>query len=180
MSTHLKTIPIYLLTLFLHPLHIVRGYSVDKARADLVAGLTVAVILLPQAIAFALIAELPPQVGLYTALVGALVGALWGSSKYNHTGPTSALSLLVLSVLSAQIAPGTAQFLVAVALISVMVGVLQLVMGIARLGILVNFVSDAVIVGFSAGAGIQIAISELRHLLGLTVASPSLPQRAIL
>lgn len=134
MSTYLKTIPANLLSLFLHPLHIVRDYSVDTLRADLVAGVTVAVILLPQAIAFALIAELPPEVGLYTAIVGAIVGAFWGSSKYNHTGPTSALSLLVLSALSAQVTPGTAQFLGAVALLSVMVGMLQLVMGLARLG----------------------------------------------
>ena len=157
----------------LRPVRLLRDYPARNLRADLVAGLTVAVVLLPQGIAFALIAQLPPQVGLYTTMVGAIVGALWGSSSLNHTGPTSALSLLVLSVLSAQVAPGTAQFLVAAGLIAVLVGVLQCAMGLARLGILVNFVSDSVIVGFSAGAGLQIAISELRYLFGLKFASQS-------
>ena len=72
------------------------------------AGLTVAVILLPQAIAFALIAELPPQMGLYAAVIGGIVGALWGSSNQIHNGPTNAISLLVLSTLSSTAIPGTA------------------------------------------------------------------------
>ncbi len=112
--------------------------------------------------------------GLYAGVVGAIVGALWGSSSYGHTGPTSALSLLVLSGLSATIIPGTKEFVLAAGLLAVMAGVFQIVMGLARLGMLVNFVSDAVIVGFAAGAGVQIAVGELRHLFGLDYTSRSI------
>jgi SulP family sulfate permease len=136
-----------------------------------VAGLTVAVVLLPQAIAYALIAELPPQVGLYTAIVAAIVGALMGCSHHLQTGPTNAISLLVLSALLTTATPGTSEFLVLAGLMAVMAGVLQLVMGLARLGVLVNFVSHSVIVGFSSGAGVLIAIKQLRHLFGLEITS---------
>jgi SulP family sulfate permease len=174
-SVRLRTLSSYVLPYFLQPVRLLRGYARPNLRADLMAALTVGVILLPQAIAFALVAELPPEAGLYAAVVGAIVGALWGSSRQNHTGPTSALSLLVLSAVAAQAAsPGTGQFLVAVGVLSVIVGVVQLGMGLARLGVLVNFVSDSVIVGFAAGAGIQIALGELRHLLGLSFSSQNL------
>src|SRR4051812_39874805 len=111
-----RTIPASAVFYLLRPMRLVGAYAPSNLRADLLAGLTVAVVLLPQGIAFALIAQLPPQVGLYTTMVGAVVGALWGSSSLNHTGPTSALSLLVLSVLAAQITPGTAEYLVAAGL----------------------------------------------------------------
>lgn len=170
MLASIRAIPAY----FLRPASLLRGYRPANLRPDLLAGITVAVILLPQAIAFALIADLPPVMGLYTAVVGAVVGALWGSSAYTHTGPTSALSLLVLFSLSTIAPPDSTLFLVTAGLVAVMVGIFQLVMGLARLGILVNFVSDSVIVGFAAGAGIQIAAGELRHLLGLELRSRSL------
>ena len=103
-------------------------------QSDLIAGLTVAVILLPQAIAFALIAELPPQMGIYTAAIAAVVGALWGSSNQIQTGPTNAGSLLVLSILLANFSPGTDQYILAAGMLAVMAGLMQLVMGLARLG----------------------------------------------
>jgi SulP family sulfate permease len=159
---------------FLQPVRLVRSYQQENLRPDLIAGLTIAVILLPQAIAFALIAELPPQMGLYAAIVGAIVGALWGSSYHIHTGPTNAISLLVLSALSLAATPGTPQFLVAAGLMAVMVGIFQLMMGLARLGMLVNFVSHSVIVGFSSGAAILIAVNQLRRLLGLEFSSHNL------
>lgn len=133
-----------------------------------------AVILLPQAIAFALVAELPPEMGLYTAIVAAVVGALWGSSHQIHTGPTNAISLLVLSTLLTIAAPGTPQFIVAAGMMAVMVGIFQLVMGLARLGVLVNFVSHSVVVGFSSGAGVLIAVNQLQHLFGLSITSHTL------
>ena len=83
-----------------HPAHLVKTYDRSNLRPDLLAGLTVAVILLPQGIAFALIAELPPQMGLYAAIIGAIFGGLWGSSNQMHTGPANAISLLVFSTLS--------------------------------------------------------------------------------
>ncbi|MFC1878670.1 sulfate permease [Chloroflexota bacterium] len=161
---------------FLQPVRLFKGYRRQSLRPDIVAGLTVAVILLPQAIAFALIAELPPQMGLFTAIVGALIGALWGSSNQIHTGPTNAMSLLVLSALLAVANPQTDQFILAAGVLALMVGLLQLGLGLARLGFLVNFVSHSVVVGFTTGAGLLIGINQLRPLLGLNFKSHNLLQ----
>jgi SulP family sulfate permease len=170
MLTGLTHIP----SLFLQPLRLFQTYERRNLRPDLIAGLTVAVILLPQAIAFALVAELPPQMGLYAAIVGAVIGALWGSSNQLHTGPANAISLLVLSVLLTVATPGTPKFLVAAGMMAVMVGIIQLGLGLARLGVLVNFVSHSVIIGFTGGAGVLIIAKQLRHLLGLKFTSHSL------
>jgi SulP family sulfate permease len=156
---------------FVQPVGLFRGYQLSSLRPDLIAGLTVAVILLPQAIAYALIAELPPQTGLYAAIVAAIVGALWGSSNHLQTGPTNASSLLVLSTLITMAAPGTPEYLVLAGLMAVVAGVIRLAMGLARLGVLVNFVSHSVVVGFTTGAGVLIAVGQLRHLLGLKFSS---------
>ncbi|MFW5940973.1 MAG: SulP family inorganic anion transporter [Chloroflexota bacterium] len=157
---------------FLRPVRLFRRYDRSHFRADFVAGLTTGVIMLPQAIAFALIAELPPEMGIYAAIVGSIVGALWGSSDQVHNGPTNANSLLILSaLLSASFVPGTSGFVVAAGLMAVMAGVFQLVLGLARLGVLVNFVSYSVIVGFSAGAGILIAVKQIEPLLGVEFAN---------
>jgi sulfate permease, SulP family len=171
-SPILSSLPYY----FLRPLRLLITYDRTHVRPDLIAGLTVAVILLPQAIAFALIAELPPAMGIYAAVVGAVIGALWGSSNQAHTGPTNAISLLVLSALITTAAPGTPEFLLAAGLMAVMAGVFQLAMGLARLGMLVNFVSHSVIVGFASGAAVLIAVNQLRHLLGLDSAGHSVLQ----
>lgn len=167
---NLKHIPVY----FTQPWRIFRSYRSEDLKPDIIAGLTVAVILLPQAIAFALIVELPPQMGLYAAIVAAIFGALWGSSNQVHTGPTNAISLLVLSSLLTTAEPGSPEFILAAGMMAVMVGIFQLGMGLARLGMLVNFVSHSVVVGFSTGAGVLIAVNQLRHLLGLDFSSHSL------
>lgn len=152
---------------FLRPVRIIRTYQRSNLRPDLLAGLTVAVILLPQAIVYALIAELPPHVGLYSAIVAAIVGGLWGSSNHLQTGPTNTASLLVLAVLLPIAASGTPEYLVAAGLLAVLVGAFRLALGLARLGILANFVSDSVIVGFAAGAGVLISVNQLRYLFRL-------------
>ncbi|MEZ4590724.1 MAG: SulP family inorganic anion transporter [Chloroflexota bacterium] len=149
------------------PIDLFQTYDRANLRPDLLAGLTVAVILLPQSIAFTLVAELPPQMGLYAAILGAIVGALWGSSNQMHTGPANAISLLIASSLTAVVAPGTSQYVVAAGMMAVMVGVFQLGMGLVRLGMLVNFVSHSVIVGFASGAGVLIALKQLQPFLGL-------------
>jgi len=164
----------YIPGFFAQPVRLFKSYDRSNLRPDLIAGITIAVILLPQAIAFALIAELPPEMGLYAAIVGAIIGALWGSSNQSHTGPTNAISLLVLSVLLTVATPGTLEFVVAAGLMAVMVGIFQLIMGLARLGVLVNFVSHSVIVGFSSGAGVLIAFNQLRTLFGLHFSSHNL------
>ncbi len=156
---------------FLRPVEFVRDYRPETLRADLIAGLTIAVILLPQSMAYALIAELPPQMGLYTAIIGAIVGALWGSSRHLQTGPTNAASLLVLSILLPVAATGSPEYVLAAGLLTLLVGLLRMAMGLARLGMLVNFVSDSVITGFTAGAGLLIFFNQLRNLFGLTYPS---------
>lgn len=158
---------------FTRPVAILRGYRSANLPADLIAGLTVAMVAVPQAIAYALIADLPPHVGLYTAVVGAVVGALWGSSHHLQTGPTNASSLLILSALLAVAAPGTPEYLMAAATIAVLAGIIKLVAGLARLGLLINFVSDSVVIGFTSGAGLLIVANQLRHLLRLNIPSTS-------
>lgn len=159
---------------FIRPIWIIKEYSRQDVWPDLIAGLTVAVVLIPQAMAYALIAELPPQMGLYAAIFGAIVGALWGSSFHLQTGPTNAQSLIVLSALLLVAAPGTAEYLAAAALLTLLVGIIRAGMGLARLGMLINFVSDSVIVGFTSGAGVLIFFNQLRHILRLDV--PSAPE----
>ncbi len=158
---------------------LVKSYDRANLRPDLMAGLTVAVIALPQALAFALVARLPPQMGIYAAIVGGLIGALWGSSNQNHTGPANAISLLVLSSLGTSFEPESAEFILAAGILAMMVGALQLVLGLARMGVLVNFVSHSVIVGFSSGAGLLIAVRQTEPLLGLSFESHNLYESII-
>jgi len=154
---------------FFRPFDIIRGFRAENLRYDLLAGLTVAVVMLPQAMAYALIAELPPQIGIWSVIVASVVGILWGSSRFLHTGPTNAASLLVLSTLLAVAAPGTPQYLAFAGVMAVMVGLIRLFMGLARMGVLVNFVADSVVVGFTAGAGILICINQLQHILRVEI-----------
>ncbi len=151
------------------PAAIVRGYRREDLTPDLLAGLTVAIVMLPQAIAYAAIANLPPYYGLYSAIVASVVGALWGSSRFLSTGPTNTATILVLSVLAPIVAVNSASFLIASSIMAVLVGVFRLAFGLARLGFLVNFVSRAVLLGFTAGAGVLIAVNQLRNLLHLPI-----------
>ena len=151
------------------PVQLVRAYDRAHLRPDLIAGLTVGVVLLPQAIAFSLLAQLPPQMGLYTAVIGGIVAALWGSSEHLHTGPTNTLSLLVFSTLAVSALPGSQEYIVAAGVLAVMAGVLQVGLGLLRLGFIVNFVSHSVIVGFGTAAGLLIALRQIDPLLGLSL-----------
>jgi SulP family sulfate permease len=171
-GSSLEPIPSY----FTYPFKTLKKYNRSFLRPDIFAGLTVAVILLPQAIAFALIAELPPQMGVYTAVIAAIIGGLWGSSNQAHTGPTNAMSLLVLSILLGNFVPGSNEFIAAAGLLAIMAGLIQLIMGIARLGMLVNFVSHSVVIGFAAGAGVLIAVRQIPPLLGLEAEGHNLLQ----
>ncbi|MFO7536611.1 MAG: SulP family inorganic anion transporter, partial [Chloroflexota bacterium] len=151
------------------PLYRLRDYDLNNLRPDVAAGLSVAVVYLPQSIAFALIAELPPIMGIYTAIIGSIMAALWGSSNHMINGPTNAMSLLVAASLTNILAPNSLEFIIAAGMMAVMAGVLQLVLGLARLGLLINFVSHSVIVGFAGGAGILIAINQIEPLLGINL-----------
>ncbi|MBF0186477.1 MAG: SulP family inorganic anion transporter [Magnetococcales bacterium] len=136
-------------------------------RQDLFAGLTGAVIVLPQGVAFAAIAGLPPQFGLYTAMIPAIIAALFGSSHHLVSGPTTAISIVVYSTLAPMATPGSDPFIGMALTLAIMVGLFQLALGLARMGTLVNFVSHSVVVGFTSGAAILIASSQLKHFLGI-------------
>jgi SulP family sulfate permease len=136
-------------------------------RADVTAGITGAVIVLPQGVAFAIIAGLPPEYGLYSAIVPTIIAAFFGSSRHLISGPTTAISIVIFTSLSPLTTPGSAEFIQMAITLTFIAGLLQLGLGIARLGALVNFVSHSVVVGFTAGAAILIGTSQLSNLLGV-------------
>jgi len=139
----------------------------QSLRADLFAGLTNAVVVLPQGVAFAMIAGLPPEYGLYTAIITPIIAAMFGSSRHLISGPTTPISLVVFATVSGFAEPGTEDYIRITLTLTFLAGVYQLAFGLARLGRLVNFVSHSVIVGFTAGAAILIATSQIRHVLGI-------------
>ena len=138
-------------------------------KNDLLAGFTGAVIVLPQGVAFATIAGLPPEYGLYTAMVTPIVAALFGSSLHLISGPTTAISIVVFSAVSHHAAPGSPEFISLVLTMTFLAGIYQLAFGLARLGVLVNFVSHTVVIGFTAGAAILIASSQMKSILGVHI-----------
>ena len=142
---------------------------------DLIAALTGAIVVLPQGVAFATIAGMPPEYGLYAGMVPAIVAALFGSSWHLVSGPTTAASIVLLSSLSAFAEPGSAEYVQLALTLTLMVGAIQLLMGLLRLGTLVNFISHSVVVGFTAGAAVLIASSQLKHFFGVPVARGSSP-----
>lgn len=141
----------------------------ESLKFDFIAGITGAVISLPQGVAFAIIAGMPPIYGLYTAMITPVVASLFGSSLHLISGPATAISIVIFSSISPFAEPGTEAFISLALLLTVMVGVIQLAMGIAKLGNLVNFVSHTVIMGFTAGAAVLIAVSQLKHVLGIAI-----------
>lgn len=141
----------------------------DTLRDDAMAALTGAMIVLPQAVAFATIAGLPPQYGLYAAMVPAVVAALWGSSWHLVSGPTTAISVLVFATLAPLAEPGSERYIGMVLTLSLMTGLMQLAMGLARLGAVVNFISHTVVIGFTAGAALLIFASQIKNFFGLSV-----------
>lgn len=144
-------------------------YQRDDLRSDLAAGVTVGAMLVPQAMAYALLAGLPPEVGLYAATVPVIVYALFGTSRQLAVGPVAIVSLLTAAGLAPLVEEGTAGYLTAAALLALMVGVVHIVMGVGRLGFLVNFLSHSVLVGFTAAAAIIIGFSQAKHIFGISV-----------
>lgn len=147
------------------------AHRVDRRtlRADLVAGLTGGIVLVPQGVAFATIAGMPPEYGLYAAMVPAIVAALWGSSWHLVSGPTTAISIVVFATLSPLAEAGSSQFVSLALTLSFLVGVIQLALGLLRLGTLVNFVSHTVVVGFTSGAAVLIALTQVKNFFGLPI-----------
>lgn len=136
-------------------------------RSDLVAGLTGAIVVLPQGVAFATIAGMPPEYGLYAGMIPAIIAALFGSSLHLVSGPTTAASIVLFSSLSVYAEPGSVDYVTLALTLTFMVGILELILGLARMGALVNFISHSVIVGFTAGAAILIAAKQLKYFFGI-------------
>ena len=145
----------------------VLGPRREDLRGDITAGLTTAVMLIPQGMAYAMLAGLPPIVGLYASTIPLVVYALLGSSRQLAVGPVAMVSLLVATGVGALAEPGTETYLGLAVLLAGMVGVLQLVMGLVRAGFLVNFLSHPVISGFTSAAALVIGMSQLGQLLGI-------------
>ncbi len=139
------------------------------AAADLSAGLTGALVVLPQSVAFATIAGMPPEYGLYAGMIPAIVAALFGSSWHLVSGPTTAASIVLFSSLSGYAEPGSARYVQLALTLALMVGLIELTLGLLKLGVVVNFISHAVIVGFTAGAGILIGASQAKNFFGVAV-----------
>ncbi|MBK5967861.1 MULTISPECIES: SulP family inorganic anion transporter [Thiorhodovibrio] len=145
--------------------------TAQDLRADMLAALTGAIIVLPQGVAFATIAGMPPEYGLYAGMVPAIIAAFFGSSRHLVSGPTTAASVVLFSSLSLMAAPGTPDYVALALTLTFMVGVIELALGFARLGALVNFISHSVVVGFTAGAAFLIAAKQLKHFFGIEMDS---------
>ena len=131
------------------------------------AGLTVAVVLIPQSMAYAMLAGLPPVYGLYAAAVTPIIAALWGSLRQLATGPIAIMSLLVLTTLTPLAEPGSDQFVSLAILLAFMVGILYLAIGLLRMGELMSFISHSAVRGFTAAAALIITATQLPHLFGI-------------
>lgn len=140
-------------------------------RADAIAGMISAIVVLPQGVAFATLAGMPPEYGLYCAMVPAVIAALFGSSWHAVSGPTNAVSLFVFATVSPLAVPGSGEYISLVLTLSFMTGAMMLAMGLLNAGRLVNFISHTVVIGFTAGAGTLIIASQLRNFFGLEVPS---------
>src|SRR4051812_22114847 len=138
-------------------------------KDDLVAGFTGSILSLPQGVAFAILAGLPPEYGLYAAMIPPALAALFGSSLHMVSGPTNAIAIVILASVSQLAAPGSPEYIRLVLTITLLTGVFQLLLGFARLGALVNFVSHTVVIGFSAGAAVLIASTQIKSFFGVPI-----------
>jgi SulP family sulfate permease len=145
------------------------NYRKEDLSGDLTSGLTVGVMLIPQGMAYAMIAGLPPIYGLYASLVPLVIYGLLGTSRQLAVGPVAMVSLLVATGVAPLAAAGTAEYIRLAIVLALMVGVIQFVMGAFRLGFLVNFLSHPVISGFTSAAALIIGFSQLKHLIGVNL-----------
>lgn len=145
----------------------IQNYKKNDLSGDMSAGLIVAIMLIPQGMAYAMLAGLPPVIGLYASTIPLIIYALFGTSRQLAVGPVAMVSLLVLAGVSTIAEPGSDEYISLVLLLMLMIGIIQLLLGILRLGFLVNFLSHAVISGFTSAAAIIIGLSQLKHLLGV-------------
>lgn len=143
-------------------------WSLNSIKADVIAGVTGAILVIPQGIAYAMIAGLPPEFGLYTAIFSAVIASIFGSSKHMVSGPTAALSIVCAVVISGLAGGSQSSYLSLMFLLSFLVGLFQLLFYLFRFGFLVNFISHSVVQGFTSGAAVLIAMSQLSNFFGLS------------
>ena len=147
---------------------------------DLLVGLSGAILALPQSIAYALIAGLPPEYGLYAAIIPVLTACLWGSSWHLICGPTAAISIVLYASVSPLAVPASQDYITLILLLTFLAGVFQWLLGLLRVGALVNFVSHSVVLGFTLGAAVVIALGQLPNLLGLDLPSQATALNSLL
>lgn len=145
-----------------------RRYDRATAASDLLAAVIVTIMLIPQSLAYAMLAGLPPQVGLYASIAPLLAYAIFGTSRTLAVGPVAVVSLMTAAAASNVAAQGTPEYLGAAVVLALLSGVFLLLLGVFRLGFLANFLSHPVISGFITASGLLIAISQLKHLLGVS------------
>ena len=142
-----------------------------SVRRDLLVGLSGAILALPQSIAYALIAGLPAEYGLYAAIVPVLIACLWGSSWHLICGPTAAISIVLYTSISPLAVSGSDDYITLILLLTCLAGLFQWLLGLLRFGALVNFVSQSVVLGFTLGAAVVIALGQLPSLMGMDLPS---------
>ena len=144
-------------------------YERRDLRADLIAGVTISALLIPQGLAYALLAGLPPQIGLYASIVPVIAYAVFGTSRQLAVGPVAIVSLMTANALGAVAEQGSDAYITNAALLALMVGAVHLVLRFGRLGFVTNFLSHSVLVGFTAASAVIIVASQVKHVLGISI-----------
>ena len=153
-----------------------RTYRRADLASDLLAGIIVTIMLIPQSLAYALLAGLPPQVGLYASILPLIAYALFGSSRTLSVGPVAVVSLMTAAAIGKIAVPGSPEYLAAALLLALLSGLFLLGLGLARLGAIANLLSHPVISGFISASAVLIAVSQMKHILGLPVQGHSLAE----
>ncbi len=146
-------------------------YRLSLFSGDLTAGIITAILLVPQAMAYSILAGLPPEIGLYASIAPPILYAIFGSSRFLAVGPVAVASLMVASALGALATPGSPEYIASALILSLLIGIILTLMGIAKLGFVANFLSHPVMSGFTSAAAIVIAFSQIKHLFGLSIPS---------
>ncbi|WP_054637557.1 SulP family inorganic anion transporter [Thalassobacillus sp. C254] len=149
--------------------HLVPSYNKNLFRQDFIAGLTLFVMLIPQGMAYAMLAGVPPEMGLYASTIPLIIYAIFGSSKHLSVGPVAVSSLLVFTGVSVFAEPGSAEYISYVLILAVMVGFIQLLLGLFRAGFIVKFIPHSVLSGYTSAVAIVIGISQIEHILGINL-----------
>ncbi|MDF3605733.1 sulfate permease [Paracoccus sp. DMF-8] len=153
-----------------------RSYDRQTLESDLLAAVIVTIMLIPQSLAYAMLAGLPPEVGLYASILPLVAYAVFGTSRALAVGPVAVVSLMTASAIGQMAQQGTADYIAATVVLALMSGLMLVAMGLFRLGFLANFLSHPVISGFITASGLLIAAGQLRHLLGISGGGQTLPQ----